>query len=113
MLDPSLLASTPHKSGTAFLDLVGTVSLMHSTLIEATIRTTGNVPRRVTIDAAEPQEDLLQAIHDQQASLAQALGLGPPTDLRSFDLTDPNDFASWTFLLAADLTRLRNAAGVV
>lgn len=113
MLSPDLLAGTPHKSGTAFLDLIGQVSLMHATLIEATIRTTGVVPRRVPFDAGEPQEHLLNAIQEQHVSLARALGLPPPGDLQSFDLTQAGDWASWTFLLAADLTRLRDAAGVV
>jgi hypothetical protein len=85
---------------------------MHSVLIEATIRTTGNVPTRYSFEAAEPQSDLLQVIEAQHRSLAKALGLGAPQNLQSYDLTDPTDFASWTYILAADLTRLRNAAGV-
>jgi len=113
MLDPSLLAGTPFRSKTAFVDLVGTVSFMHNALIQATIALTGNVPTRYGLDPAAPQADLLQVIQSQHASLSKALGIEPPDDLTSFDLTDGTDFASWTFLLAADLTRLRDAAGVI
>jgi hypothetical protein len=113
MLDPGLLGSTPFKSPTAYIDLIGTVSLMHAILIEATIRTTGNTPARFGFDAFEPQDDMLEAIQAQHKSLAEALGLGAAPDLQSFRLTDPAQWASWTFILAADLTRLRDAAGVL
>ena len=117
MMSPSLLASTPHKSGTAFLDLIGTLTLMYSQIMQGAITNAvilgTHYPTRAPIDAGQPQADLLSAVHNQHVSLARALGIDPPPDLQSFDLSDANDFASWTFLLADDLTRLRDAAGVV
>lgn len=113
MMDPSLLGSTPFKSPTAYIDLVGTVGQMHAILIDATIRKTGNVPARYGLDAGQPQDDMLESIQSQHKALAQALGIGPPPDLESFHLNDPAEWASWTFILAGDLTRLRDAAGVI
>jgi hypothetical protein len=117
MLDPSLLAGTPFKSGTAFLDLIGTLTLMYGQIMQGAIVNAiiagSTFPTRVTLDAGEPHADLLSAIHNQHVSLARALGIDAPPDLQSFDLNDPTDFAAWTFLLSADLTRLRDAAGVV
>ncbi len=113
MMDPTLLAGTPFRNRSAFEDLVGTVSFMHNALIQSTVTLTGIPPTRYALDPAAPQADLLQAIQAQHASLAESLGIAQPSDLQSFDLTDATDFASWTFLLADDLTRLRDAAGIV
>jgi hypothetical protein len=112
MIDPRLFASTPHRSRTGFEDLIGQVVLMHAALVPSIFAATGIVPRRFPIDAGAALPDLLQAIQAQHVSECQALGISPPPDLQSFDLQNPTDFASWTFLLGNDLTRIKAAAGV-
>lgn len=112
MLNPTLLASTPFKSRTAYEDFIGQCILLYNAIIPATILKTGKVPKRIPIDASQPPWDLLQGIQSQHTSLALALGLAAPPDLQSFDLKDASQFASWTFLVGNDLARLKLAAGV-
>lgn len=58
----------------------------------------------------EPQ--WLDALTKQHADEARALGLIAPPDFSDFNLRDPSEWASFTFLLANDLQRLRSAAGL-
>ena len=113
MIDPRVFSSTPHKSLTAFQDLVGQVVLMHAALIPAIIAQTGVMVRRYPIDAGAQQADLLQTIQQQHNSECLALGIEPPPDIQSFDLKDPTEWASFTFILANDLARIKASAGIV
>ena len=113
MLDPRILAGTPHRSKSSFEDLLGQVVLMHSAFITQIIAATGNTPARYPMDAGQKTEDLLQAIQAQHVSEARALGISAPPDLQSFDLKDATQFASWTLLLGNDLYRIKQAVGIV
>lgn len=113
MISPGLLASTPFKSKTAFEDLVGTCVLIYGPMIDAAFRLTGRTAKRVPIDAHAASTDLLQAIQSQHNSISAALGIPLSPDLQSYDLSKADDFASWTFLLSGDLSRLKSAAGIV
>ena len=86
---------------------------MYSGLTPAVIGLTGLAPKRYPVDAGAKLPDLLQSIQAQHTSFAQTLSIAAPPDLQSFDLRDPTDFASWTFLLSGDLARIKAAAGVV
>lgn len=112
MIDPALLASTPFDNRTAYRDLIGQIALLHNALIPAIAALTGAAVKRMPIDANADAADLLQSIQAQHAAEAVALGIAAPPDLESFDLEDPADFASWTFVISNDLTRLKAAAGV-
>lgn len=113
MLNFALLASTPFKSKTSFEDLIGTAVLAYGPMIDAAFRLTGRTAKRVPIDAHAAPTDLLQAIQAQHNSIAQALQIPLSPDLQSYDLSKADDFASWTFLLSGDLTRLKVASGIV
>lgn len=113
MIDPSLIAGTPFRSKTAFEDLMGTINLIHDGLIVAVNTLTGAAVAKYPFDAYENQDDFLEQIQQQHRALSRALGIPDPPDLQSFNLRDESEWVSWIFLLAADLTRLKDAAGVI
>ena len=62
------------------------------------------------------QDDAIQAMAASQQTYqnaAVALGVAPPPDLQSYDLKEPGDFASWTFIISTVSRQLANAAGFV
>ena len=113
MLDPSLLGSTPFNNRTALVDLGGILELFHSALAETIARTTAVAVKKYPLgDPRGGSRDWLDALTKQHQSEASALGLIGPPDFTDFNLRDPSEFASFTFLLANDLQRLRIAAGL-
>lgn len=113
VIDPKLFAQVPHKNRTAYRDMIGALDLMHTQwIIPAIIAQTGKIPERFPFDADSDPEETLEAIQSQHASEAAALGIAPPPDLATYDLREASDWASWTFLVSQDLTRLRLAVGI-
>jgi hypothetical protein len=93
--------------------MLGTVKVIHDGLIDATNNLTGTSVARYNFDSGEPPDDVLEQIQNQHRALSRALGVEDPPDLQEFDLRQETDWVSWTFIMAQDLTRLKNAAGVV
>jgi hypothetical protein len=113
LIDPGLIGGTPFNNRTAFTDLVGTVYLYHAALAQTIARTTGVAVTLYPLgDGKIGDPFYLDALTKQHASEANALGLIGPPSFSEFDLRDPSEFASFTFLLGNDLERLRKAAGL-
>lgn len=110
-VDPSNWASVPYGNRNAFRDFVGTHYLWHRALADQIFIVTGSTVVLLPIGDGGGSEWLL-AVQRQYESECAALGLAAPPDLSSYDLSDPNDFASWTFLLSQQATILRTASGL-
>lgn len=112
ILDPALLASTPYQNFTALIDAAGILHLYHRALAETISATTGKSYRTYPLGDGRGTPDWLWAVQQTHVNAAAALGIAPPPDLASFDLSRADDHASFFFLVANDLKRLRNAAGL-
>ena len=112
MIDPILLASVPHRNLTAFRDLTGTLEMMHRAIAQSAFGLTGTAYRVLPLGDGRGEASWLQALQQQHEAAALALGLQAPADLSSYDLTEPEQWASFTWILAQDLRRLRDAAGL-
>jgi len=112
MIDPALFASTPFNNRTARADLFGTLYIYHVNLARVIFRLTGKTVRVPPFGNGSAGQEELQAIQQMYVEEAAALGVAPPSDLASFDLDDPNDWASWTFTISETTRALRNAAGL-
>lgn len=111
MIDPSVFSNVPFKNPTAWSDFVGTHWLYHRALAEHVTRTTGAAYRVYPI--GDGGSDVWQhAVEQTYVNACNALGVSGPGELAGFDLTDENDFASFTFLISQTLRRLREAAGL-
>jgi hypothetical protein len=113
MLAPSLLASTPFRNRTAFNDMVGILALYHAALAQTIARNTGTGVKLLPIGNANGGDAAwLDALTKQTQSETDALGIAGPGSYSEFDLRDPSEFASFTFIVAEDLERIRKAAGL-
>lgn len=110
-VDPSLWSNVPYRNPTAWRDFVGTHYLWHRSLSEHVARTLG-VSYRVPPIGDGGGAVWLQAVQQTYVNASQALGLAPPADLSSYDLREPDQFASWTFLVSQSARRLRVAGGL-
>jgi hypothetical protein len=110
-VDPSLFASVPFGSKTAYVDFCGTLQLYFKALADQVFALTGNAMRLYPIGDGGG-DDWLHAVQQQFVSCSLALGLGSPPDLSSFDLAVPEDHASFFFSVAQELRVLRSAAGL-
>lgn len=110
-IDPMQFARVPFDNRTAWLDFAGTHYLWHRNLQQRIFAVTGNQYTLPPIgEPGGPQ--WLHAVQQAYVSAALALGVPAPPDLSSYDLRDPADFASWTFLIGQTGRALRNAAGM-
>lgn len=112
MLSPSLLGSTPFNNRTALVDLAGTIDLYHQALCETISRNFGVPVVKYPLGSGRGEPEWLDALTKQHAAEANAMSLAGPPSFSEFDLKDPAEFASFTFLLANDLERLRRVAGL-
>ncbi len=111
MIDPKLFASIPFNNKTAWTDFLGQFALYHHALADRVGRTLGTSYRVYPLgDGGGPE--WLGAVQQTHQNAAQALALSPPPDLQDYALDDASDFASWTFAISQDLTRLRIASGL-
>ena len=111
MISPTNWNNVPFRDATAWADFVGTHWLWHRAVAEHVRRTTG-VSYRVYPIGDGGGSQWLYAVQRTYENAFAALGLSPPSDLSSYDLNDPEEFASYTFLLSQTASRLREAAGV-
>lgn len=112
MLDPSLFSGVPFHNRTAFADAAGTLDLYHAVLADAIARLTQTPVRKYPLGNGRGEKEWLTALTRQHADEAQALGLPGPPDFTDFSLGDPSEWASFWFIVANDLQRIRIAAGV-
>lgn len=93
------------------VDFAGSHYLYHVALANAIFR---NFTRQVRVlPIGNPDgPNWLQAIQSQLLSETTALGIAPPADVASFDLSRPEDHASFFWILSQELTRIRDAAGL-
>lgn len=110
MVDPSLWSNVPFRNPTAWADFVGQHWLWHRALAEHVTRTTGASYRVLPIGDGGGAL-WLQAVQATYVNACVALGLEPPSDFTSYDLSQAEDFASWTFLVSQTASRLRETAG--
>ena len=111
MIDPSAWASVPYGNKTALLDFFGTYDLWHKALAQQIFLTLGVNYRTYPLgDGGGPE--WLHAVQAQNVNVAAALGLAPPPDLSTFDLSQPEDHASFFFAISQQSKLLRTAAGL-
>lgn len=112
-LSPSLISGVPFRNRTAYSDLSGILFFQHQAIAETISRTLGVAVRLMPLGGADiTSESFLFALQAQFADECRALFITPPADMQSFDLDDEAEFASWTFLVAEELSRVKSAAGV-
>ena len=106
MLSPRLFASTPFRSPTALLDMAGTIELYLRGLVEQAGLKVALLPL-----GTPGRQTWLDGLQQQFQAVGHALGV-PTSDIASFDLGEPADWASWTFAVATQLEVFRVAAGI-
>lgn len=111
MVDPRLWASVPHRNPNAWTDFTGTFYLWHRALAAKVAALTG-ISYKVYPIGTGGDDAWLHAVQRQYQNAAAALGIAPPPDLESYDLADPGDFASWTFIISQTSRTLALAAGL-
>lgn len=111
MIDPIVWAALPFKNPTAWTDFVGTFGLWHRCLSPVIFTRTGKTYRTYPLGDGGATE-WLQAHQQEDAGACAALGIAGPPDMRSFDLSRADDFASWTFIVANEHRRIAAAAGM-
>lgn len=112
MLSPSLLGSTPFNNRTAIVDFAGILELYHQALCETISRNFAVAVVKYPLGSGRGEPEWLDALTKQHAAESNAMGLAGPPSFSEFDLKDGAEWASFTFLVANDLERLRRAAGL-
>ena len=113
MIDPALFASVPYGSKTALVDFAGTLELYFRALAQqAATVAPGLTFRLYPLGDPNQQEQWLDAIQSQYRAIAEVLQIEGPPDLTSFDLDEPEDHASFFFIIAQETRILRNAVGL-
>src|SRR5258707_13170974 len=112
MLSPSLLGSTPFNNRTALVDFAGILDLYHQALCEPISRNFAVAVVKYPLGSGRGENEWLDALTKQHAAEANAMGLAGPPSFSEFDLKDPSEFASFTFLVANYLHPLRRAPGL-
>lgn len=112
-LDPRLISGTPWKNRTAYADLSGILALTHRAIAQQISLDLQVAVRYMPLGSADITSDsFLFALQSQMADECRALAITPPADIQSFDLTDESEFASWSFLVASETSRIKSSAGV-
>lgn len=109
--DPRMFASVPFDNKTAWLDFLGTHLLWHVSLAQQVRALTGNTYPVLPIGDGGGTE-WLRAVQRTYQGAALALDVPGPPDLESYDLTKPEDHASWCFLVSQTAASLRLSAGL-
>lgn len=135
IFDPESWKRLAHGDADAWMDFAGTQALQH-TAFDVAIRALGGVaypilplgspargtwllgpdpeedPERRRLLAIYPDDDWHSAHQLRHDGEARALLIAEAPDLLSYDLTDPDQFATYTYLHAAEHIRLRQAIGI-
>jgi|SRR5882724_11798349 len=129
-IDPLLWSRLTHGDETSFLDFIGTHDLQHGAF-DTLIRRLGGAPyatlplgiapRSVWLLGEPdtpvafpfyPDDDWMQAHQVRHEGAASSLLIAAPPDFTAYDLQDPDEFATWTYLHALEHTRLRQSLGI-
>lgn len=111
MIDPSLWSSIPPRNPSAWADFLGQFEIWHRALAQTIARTTGRSIYTFPMGDGGSSE-WLSAVQRVYAEATAALGIAGPTDLQSYDLNNPTEFASWAWLVSLESRRVRLAAGL-
>lgn len=111
MEDTRLWASTPFRNPTAFVDFTGRLDLWNRALAQKVASLTGSAYKVYPLGDGGSGA-WLHAVQKTYQNAASALGIPPPPDLESYDLSDPGDFASWMFIISQTSRQLALAAGL-
>lgn len=111
-VDPTVWASLPFNNLTAFYDFTGTHWLWHLALQEHVERVQKVNYAVLPIGDGRGDPDWLAAVQRTYQNAATALNTAGPPDLQSYDLSKPDDFSSFCFLISTTALALRAAAGL-
>lgn len=112
IVDPRSWEFLQYGDQSAWLDFLGTHELQHRAFADTVIRVLGH-PTFAALplgDYTGPEwHDSHQLVHD---GVARSLGLVAAPDLRSYDLADQEQWASYHWIHAREHTRIRQAASL-
>lgn len=111
VMDPSLWASTPYGNPTAMRDYFGLESFFHRELALRAIAVTGRAYRTYPLGDGGGAPWLFAHQQELVAACA-AFGIAAPPDLSSYDLGEPEQFASFHFINSNLHRQLLTAAGL-
>lgn len=117
-----------HGDETAWIDFTGAHALQHS-IFDVAIRRAGGAPypvfplgttgRATWLMGEEPEEypwlpsdDWMNAHQMMHQGMSDSLLIAGPSDFTAYDLTDPDEFQSWTWVHALEHTRIWQAIGI-
>ena len=106
----ALFASVPFGDRTAFSDFGGQIEFYFIALSQAT-KALNLTPFRLLPLGTPGSKEWLSGMQQQVDAASQVLGVGS-VDVGEYDLRDPNDHASFCFVLSQVLDSLRLAAGL-
>lgn len=111
ILDPRTWEVLPFGDETSFIDFLGHHELQHREFASV-IRAAGKAsyPLLPLGDGGGTEwHQAHQLVHEGETT---SLGIASPTDFTAYDLDDPNDFATWTFLHAQQHVTIRTQLGI-
>lgn len=94
-------------------DWLGTLEMYHAVLADTISRALQVEVAKFPLGVSYPSKPYLETLTQQHNAERAALGLAPATDMSDFDVNDPGEWASLTFVVANDLEQIRLAAGVI
>jgi hypothetical protein len=109
--DPHSWSHLAFGDQTSFIDFLGTHALFHRAL-DVKVRSLGGAAYNYLPIGDGGGESWLLAVQQAHQGPSTALGIAAPPDLTAYDLKDPDEFATFCYLLALDDIRLRQAAGI-
>lgn len=110
VVDPLSWSVLPFGDQTAWVDFLGSHALWFASVVQHVRQNLGGAPIALLPlgdGGGAEWMDADQLAHD---STSDSLGVPRGPDLRSYDLGEAAQFASWAFLHANDCVRLRQAA---
>lgn len=110
MIAPLIWSSTPWGNSTALRDFAGSHWLWLRAVADQAARQ--GTPFRLFPVGDPGGRAWLGAIQQQYEAANAAVGLAPPPDLASYDLTRKTDHDAFMFALAGVAENLRSATGV-
>ena len=109
--DPHAWAVLQFGDQNAWLDFLGQHALWHRAL-DVAVRALGGVAYP-SLPLGDGGGDAWHEAHQQaHEGAAASLVIASPIDFRSYDLTDPEAFPTWTYLHAQEHIRLRGVVGI-
>src|SRR5262249_7925819 len=101
----------PYKNQDAFSDFMGQHDLWWRALTQQIFLLTGTTIRTYPLGTGGGS-DWLARLQQQYENASTALGIAQPPDLETYDLSQPGDFASWTWILSQQARQLAVASGL-